>query len=53
MFLWIITGSYIPLQRGLADITEVESKQDLPGTDVKRLVFLTEVKSGEVNDPAG
>lgn len=52
IFLWTL-GSYISLERGFADISEVEGQQNLPGTDVQRFVFFTEVKSGEVDDPAG
>lgn len=46
-------GSYISVERDFADISEVESKQDLPGADVQRLVFITEVESGKVDHPTG
>lgn len=51
--LLLTLGSYISLERGFADISEVEGQQNLPGTDVQHFVFFTEVKSGEVDDPAG
>lgn len=44
-------GSYISLQLDCTDISEVESKENLPGTNIQHVVFFTEVESGIVEDP--
>ena len=43
--------TYIPLQLGGADISEVQCKQLLPGSHVEHVVLLAEEQRGEIQDP--
>lgn len=45
-------GSYVSLQLDGTDVGEVERKENLPRSNVQRVVVFAEVQSGEVEDAA-